>query len=383
VVRDVTRTVDALTATLRAVVVDPAVLLFIVLAPIFYSLLYPQPYLQQRLDAVPVAVVDEDGSSLSREITRYVAGSPDIRLTAVVAGERSALEALGAGQIDGALILPNGLERKVHRRQQAVVAAAGNGAYFLLNQTALTGFAEATQAAGAQVSLRERLQDGASPAEARAAAQPLAFELRRLFNPQQGYANYVVPAVAVLIVHQTLFLGIGTFLATRRERRTAALPYPLAQFTGELLAFSAIGVCGMLYFEGIVMQFYDLPRGGNPWGTIAFSALFAPATVLFSMALGAFFDTRERAMQVWVFASPLLLFVSGYTWPPQSLPALLRIGRWLIPSTPGILGFTQLAQMGARWSEVTPEVLALALSIVLLALPAWWNVRRSLARPIS
>lgn len=363
------RVLFAFAETLRAVARDEAVLLLLIGAPILYSFLYPQPYVAQRLSGVPVAVVDEDGSSLSRRITRYVAAEPDVRLAAVLTAERRAAEALDAGAIDGALVLPAGLERRIHRRQQAVAAALGNGAYFLFDETTLRGFSDAVQAAGDRAARR-----------APDARDPIALDLRRLFNPQSGYANYVVPAVSVLIVHQTLFLGIGTFLATRRERRAAPLAYPVAQYAGEVLAFAAIGVCGMLYYEGAVMRVYDYPRGGNPWGTVAFSVLFAFATVLFSMTAGAFFDRRERAVQMWVFGSPLLLFVSGYTWPPQSLPGFLRAARWLFPSTPGILGFTQLAQMGARWDEIGPDVFALALTAALLVVPAWLAIRSGLAR---
>jgi ABC-2 type transport system permease protein len=369
----------AFTATLRAAFRDPALVVLLIVAPLFYSLLYPQPYIAQRLDRVPVAVVDEDGTALSRRITRYVAATPELDLTGRFAQEQSALDAMGAGTIEGALLIPHGLERAVSSGRQGSAAALGNGAYFLLNKTVLSGFAGAAGAAGSEAALHARLESGEPPAEARVVVAPIAFDLHRLFNPQEGYANYVVPAVAVLIIHQTLFLGIGTFLGTRRERSSAGLAYPPSQFLGELLAFSAIGIGGMLYYEGLVMSFYDFPRGGNPLGTLCFSVLFAFATVLFSMTLGSFFDRRERAMQMWVFTSPLLLFLSGYSWPPQSLPALLRTARWFIPATPGILGFTQLAQMGARWDEIGPEVLALSATIALLAVPAWLCVRGSLS----
>jgi ABC-2 type transport system permease protein len=85
-------------------------------------------------------------------------------------------------------------------------------------------------------------------------------------------------------------------------------------------------------------------------------------------------------MQVWVFTSILLLFVSGYPWPAGSLPEFLRGARWIFPSTPGILGFTKLAQMNASWSEVHAEVFALSATIALLAVPAWLLVRSGLNR---
>lgn len=65
--------------------------------------------------------------------------------------------------------------------------------------------------------------------------------------------------------------------------------------------------------------------------------------------------------QVVVPFSIPLLFMAGYLWPSAALPEVLRVLRWLIPSTAGILGLTQIAQMGASWNDVGPEVLDLSL----------------------
>jgi ABC-2 type transport system permease protein len=249
-----------------------------------------------------------------------------------------------------------------------------------VNKTVLSAFYSSVLTVSAGIDVRYRLASGASRSQARAQRDPLAFDARPLFNPQEGYANYVVPAVGILIVHQTIVIGVGMFLGTRREKRAAAAAYPLAQFAGETLAFTTIGFASALYYCGFVDWFWDYPRGGNLMGTLAFAALFALATALFSMALGSFFDRRERSTQVWVFTSILLLFLSGYPWPASSLPELLRAARWIFPSTPGILGFTKLAQTNASWSEVHTEVLALSATIVLLAVPAWLLVRNGLQR---
>jgi ABC-2 type transport system permease protein len=372
------RTIRAYLETLVAVGRDIGILTILVGAPLFYSILYPLPYKNEIATAIPVAVVDQDASALSRQIARNVAASPRLHLIATYADVEAARRALINGRILGALILPHGLERDVQRRRQAHAVAFGNGAYFLVNKTVLAGFYSSVLTVSAQIDLRYRLASGANLAQARAQRDPLAFDARPLFNPQEGYANYVVPAVAILIVHQTIVIGVGMFLATRRERRPGKSAYPLAQYVGETLAFTTIGFASTLYYCGFVDWFWDYPRGGNLPGTIAFAALFALAASLFGMTLGSFFDRRERPIQVWVFTSILLLFVSGYPWPASSLPPFLQGARWIFPSTAGILGFTKLAQMNASWNQVHAEVFALSAMIVVLAVPAWLLVRSAL-----
>jgi ABC-2 type transport system permease protein len=375
------RVLSAFLDTLVTIGRDFGIMSILVGAPLLYSVLYPLPYKNEIATNIPVAVVDQDGSALSRRIGRYVGANPRLHLIATYPDVEAARRALVGGRILGALILPRNLERDVTRRHQAHAIAFGNGAYFLVNKTVLTAFYSSVLAVSAGIDVRYRLTAGASQAQARAQRDPLAFDARPLFNPQEGYANYVVPAVSILIVHQTIVIGVGMFLGTRRERRTAATAYPLVQYIGETLAFATIGFGSALYYCGFVDWFWDYPRGGNLFGTLAFAALFALATSIFGMALGSCFDRRERSMQVWVFTSILLLFLSGYPWPPDSLPEFLRIARWIFPSTPGILGFTKLAQMNAGWSEVRTEVFALSATIVALGLPAWLLVRSGLGTP--
>ena len=65
-------------ATLAALLRDPGVLLLALVAPVLYSFFYPWPYLHQAPTRVPVALVDADHSSLSRQIARYAAASPKL-----------------------------------------------------------------------------------------------------------------------------------------------------------------------------------------------------------------------------------------------------------------------------------------------------------------
>ena len=78
-------------ATWRQLLGDSGVLLLLVAAPVLYAFFYPWPYADQAVTRVPVALVDLDGSSLSRQIARYAAASPRIELRRVTADEQSAL----------------------------------------------------------------------------------------------------------------------------------------------------------------------------------------------------------------------------------------------------------------------------------------------------
>ena len=76
--------------TLKAIAGDKGVLLIMGLAPLLYGFFYPWPYAQQSVTRVPVAVVDYDHSSLSRQITRFAQASPRIEVRLLTGDEGEA-----------------------------------------------------------------------------------------------------------------------------------------------------------------------------------------------------------------------------------------------------------------------------------------------------
>jgi len=88
-------------------------------------------------------------------------------------------------------------------------------------------------------------------------------------------------------------------------------------------------------------------------------ALYAPAISALGLLLGVWFRDRERAMQVLLLTALPMAFLSGFSWPAETLPAPLQALRWLIPSTSGIQASLRLNQMGASLADVLPQLLTL------------------------
>jgi ABC-2 type transport system permease protein len=357
--------------TVRAMLTDIGVLLLMVLAPVLYAVYYPWPYTTQTVTRVPVMVVDQEHSVFSRQITRWAAASPWLEVVGVVASEQQAQVALWRGEIEGYAILPAGLKRQLLRGQAAPVTVAGNGAYALLNKAVLTGFTEVVASVSAGIELRQLETSGQSALQAGASRSPLSTVLVPLFNPTEGYGSYVVPAVALLILQQTLLMGtallVGTWVETVQHRANAVV------WCGRILGLSSVGFAVGLLFFGWVFLLQDYPRGGNPWGAVLLLLLYVPAVCSCGAWLGVWFGNRERALQVLLFTALPLAFLSGFSWPAEALPHGLRELRWLAPSTAAIQASLRLNQMGASIQEVWPELaclmaLALGNAGLLLAL---------------
>ena len=344
--------------TLKTIAADKGVLLLIAIAPVIYGFFYPWPYAEQAVTRVPVAVVDYDHSNLSRQITRFAQASPRIDVRMVIGDEHQARQALWRGEIEGYAILPRDLKRDVLRGSPAVATVEANGSSALLNKAVLSGFAEAVGTVSAGVEIRKLQASGQSAPQAQAGRNPINTQMVALFNPTEGYGSYVVPAVALLIIQQTLLMGVGMLVGLWAE--TGQHRADAATWLGRILGFSSVGyLSGLLYFSWIFWV-QDFPRGANMGGALVLLAFYIPAICTLGALLGVWFGNRERALQVLLFTALPMAFVSGFSWPAEALPELLQALRWLFPSTAGIQASLRLNQMGAPLVDVAGYLLILA-----------------------
>jgi len=253
--------------------------------------------------------------------------------------------------------LPAELKRQVVRGQSAVVRIEANGAYALLNKAVLYGLSEAVGTASAGIEIKKRQVSGQSTLQALASRSPLNLVPEPLFNPTEGYGSFVVPAVAVLIIQQTLLIGVALFVGSLVEANQHVASVRV--WTGRMLALVSFGGLSGLAFFGWVFVAQGYPRGANPWGALVLLMLWLPAVCNIGALLGLWFADRERALQVLMFTSLPMVFLAGFSWPAQALPEALQTLRWLLPSTAAIQAALRLNQMGAVLWDVREELMIL------------------------
>ena len=362
--------------TWRAMLGDTGALMLLFVGGLVYSFFYPLPYAHETVQQVPVMVVDQDRSALSRQITRYVQAHPAVALVGVTPELSEAQDRLWRQDIAGVLVLPRGLNAKVLAGLPAEVEVAGNGIYLMLNKAALGGLAEAVGTVSAGIELKRLAATTPSAAQAQAQRAPLSLSTVPLFNPREGYGAYLVPGVAVLIIQQTLLMAVAMLLGTWVEDEHRPLPHSTGGYLGALAAFACVPLINSAYYFGFVLWWQGYPRGGNALGLAVFGALFAWCVAALAIWIGSWFRTRERSAQLLLGTAMPAMFLAGLSWPADALPPLLAALRWLLPSTAGVQGFVALNQLGASLHEVRFEVAVLTALAVVFSGLGWWRWRR-------
>jgi len=363
---------------------DFGVLLLFLGATLVYPLLYSAAYAPEVLENTPIALVDNDNSTTSRAFARMVEATQEVSITLETAGMKHAKKAFFEGKIQGILLLPDNFTQEVMRGEQAHVAVYCDGSYFMHYKQVYQGVAEALGTLNAGVQVKQLMADGMARKTAVNAARQIDYSSYPLYNPAGGYGTYVMPAVLILILQQTLLMGIGMLGGTDRERKSFHYLAPLAAnrggaarvVLGKAGAYFSLYMIIAFYLLVLVVRWFNFPQQGEITHILWFVLPLLLSVCFLGLFLATFFKNREMSMIVLLFTSIPLLFLSGFSWPWEAFPSGFRYMAHLVPSTPGIRGFIKINQMGGTLQDASFEWLELWIMTAVFFIAAVWRMQR-------
>src|SRR5258707_13914941 len=326
----------------------------------FYAVFYPQPYLNEALRNVPIAIVDGDGTSVSRELARRIDATSDIAVTMVLPDLVSAEREVFARKIFGILVIPKNFERDVLHGRASAIALYADASYFLVYQRVSGGVVAVARTLGAEVETVRLMGIGVDPALAAAASDPMQLTAVPLFNPQGGYATYVLPGAFVLLLQQILLMGVGLLgslpgVDPGINASDGSRPGPLATVVGKLLAYLLFEAFILPLYLVALPYFYGLPRLGGVVPILIMAVPFVLAVSGLGLVVAAIFRSPLRVQLVLATIGLPFFFQAGVAWPTEVIPDAVHVASFLVPSTSPIGGFTRLAQLGAPLADVRSE----------------------------
>ena len=361
---------------LRQTFRDEGMLIFFILVPLAYPILYSWIYQEQLVREVPVVVVDDSNSSRSREFTRLFDASPDVAVVARCTDMTEARKAVGRQEAFGIIRIPSSFATDIARGKQTAVALYCDMS-IMLNYKAILQTATAVAGdmnAGIQIS-----QSGKTTArQDERTTTPRDFAEVALFNPTGGYADFILPGVLILILHQTLLLGIGLGAGTAREQNRYEDLVPVSRhYNGTFRIVMGKAWCYFMIYLAVgayvilavpaMFGFLQLLSVGP---LLALMTPFLLATIFFGMTISCIVRYRENILLIVVFTTVPLLFLSGMSWPQSAMPGAWQAVAGLFPSTFGIRGFIRLNTMGATLQDIRTEYIALWIQTVAYFLAA-------------
>ena len=363
---------------LRSVMTNPVVVLTVFGGVVFYSFLYPLPYAQQTPREQPIAIVNLDGSQTSLTLERMVDATPQVKVVTRLHTIADAKQAFLNREITGFLVIPEHFYKDLMLGSSPTLAYAADASYFLVYGTVVEGLAQAGGTLGAQVKVSKMVIDGVPLSMASHDYSAIKLNMKPTFNPTMGYIEYVVPAVFVLILQQTLIMAIGLQTGTQRHGRGYWSQVPTgALLFARTLVFVAIYYLLSAYYFGFSFERLNVNHIANAGELLTLLLPFLLGCCGLGLWLGYLLPRRELVTLVVLVSSMPLIFLAGFIWPVESIPAPLLWFADLSPSTWAIKGFLALNQMGATWQQVAKHWTALWVLTVLWGGVAYWIAKRN------
>ncbi|SEC79149.1 ABC transporter permease [Bradyrhizobium erythrophlei] len=325
------------------------------LAPLVYGIYYPQPYLNQILRKLPIAVVDNDLSDLSRQVVETLDASGTLSVTVRARTLAEASTAIDRGYAFAAVQIPPGTERDVLKGLTAHIPVYADATYLFIFRSTAGAVATAIGTLTSELVSRGARADGSLVKAKLASLSPANVLLQPIFNPVGGYASYIVPAAFILILQQTLLIGAamltGTALANSRNT--------VAGVFGRGVAHLTIYLPALALYLIVLPRIYGFSTLGHLPQIFALATVFLLATSFMGQAIGAWFTRPENATILLLATSLPQFFTAGFAWPREAIPpAATALGR-LFPADSAIDGLVRINQLGASIWEVSHDWLRL------------------------
>ena len=363
-----------------------AVLLVLVGGIFIYGLLYNYMYAPNIVTDVPVAIVDNSHSELSRNYIRWLDATPEVEVYEQATDYVEAKEWMQEGKVQGIIYLPYDFENRVFRGDESVFSLYATTDAFL--------YFEALQKASTNVMLATNDKyraDGAaflSPQGliAVAMAKPVNVEGTALYNYTEGYGSYLIPAVMMIIIFQTLLMVIGMVTGDEYSTRgiRAFVPFGRNNRTaffiviGKTTVYCSLYAIFTFFLLGLLPHFFSIPNIGNGLNIIILMIPYLLATSFLGLAASRYFTDSEAPLLMIAFFSVGLIFLSGVSYPLELMPWYWRAVHYILPAAPGTLAFIKLNSMGASMADIQPEYITLWIQTIVYFLFSIWVYKRKL-----
>jgi ABC-2 type transport system permease protein len=345
---------------------DRSTFVMALMIPIFQLVLFG--FIDQTVSNLPTVVVDQDETHYARELMDKLRATHTFKITHVTPDPRAAREDIAAGRARVGVVIPPDFH-------DTRAVGSGSKILVLIDGSDSTVSAQALAAVNGVASdeniqaTNEKIQTGATLPPPALSIQPII-----LFNPDGRTANYIIPGLIAILLQIVAIVLTAISIVREREKGTLeqllVTPIdPLGLMLGKLAPYLFVGIFEMALILFAMRFGFSVPIRGNLLFLFAMALVYLFALLSIGLAISTRAQTQAQAQQMaQMFLLPSI-FLSGYIFPQNGLPFVLRwIGRFL-PATHMIEIMRGVVLREAGPLQLWPNVAALvAISVLMVAM---------------
>jgi len=354
---------------------DPRTLAIIFLIPIIQLVLLGYAATTD-IKHLRTAVLDADRSAESRGLINAYRASNYFEITRYVDSHDDLARLIDNGDVRAGMLIPTGFAADIAARRKAQVGFVIDGSDPTVANTILA----ASQAVGQARSLALAIETlgGRSLPVPQIDVRP-----RVWYNPELKSANFMIPGLMGMIL--AFLATILTALSVVRERELGTLEQiivtpirPIELVIGKVLPYVGVAFFTLIEVLVVGVLWFKVPIHGNVLLLLLLSGLF----LLTSLGLGLLISTIARTQQeamllAWLTILPTI-FLAGFFFPIEAMPAPLRALSYFVPLRYLLIILRGIILKGVGLSVLYDDVIALAIFAVVLVGLAAFRFRKHL-----
>ncbi len=290
----------------------PKNLVFLLIGPIAFAIIFGFVYYNDYLNDITVGVYDQDHSATSRMIIQTFDDSDRFAVTETPSNPDALKKLMDNRIVHLGVFIPKGFEKDIRRGRETGALLIVDGANIAIGNNALATASEILNTLNAGVSIKVFEGKNASPESAEKLAKLFQIQGRVLYDTKMSYKYYVLPGIIMMVVQQ-LFLAI--FVPNFVEDPVNPVQKALICIGTVIVSYGA----SLLFIENVI----GVAFAGSKLLAIGLLSLYLFCLIGSAMSLAAIFRNRMIATQICMMLSMPTFLLAGYIWPVSQMPPVL------------------------------------------------------------
>jgi len=350
---------------------DSGAILILVGALMIYPIIYSIAYKNEVVRELKTTIVDLDRTTTSHQLIKMLEGAEQIEIDHVAVSLNEAKDDFYKGNSGGIVVIPQHFEKDILNGKQTNVSVFADGSYFLIYRQLVAGSVKTVGTFSAGIEIKKLMMEGKTYDQAIQQRDPLSADIHFWFNPSSGYGSFVMPGIIIIILQQTLLIGIGMLGGTAKEKNRDSFLVPVALkkggvlpiLFGKTLSYLTIYAVNCVITMIWIHSWFNYSNQGSYLTVLMLTLPFLLSVIFMGITLSVLFKRRESSIMFMVFLSPIVVFLSGISWPASSIPPIVYNLAHLFPSTIMMPAYLRVRSMGVGIEAIKHEYFLMLLQM--------------------
>lgn len=368
---------------LKIISKDFNLITILILAPLFYSFFYGSIYFNKIETEVAITIVDMDKSKASKKLISNLDSHQSIKVVSAFNDYSEGIYEINSLNTFGLVYIPKDYEKGLKNGKGSDIKLYLNTTKFLVSNDINKAVNEVVMSERDKIKLKFFKLQGFNTTQAEHLIEPIRISVKSLYNTTESYGDFLIPAILILIIQQTLLIGLSESMAKEQEFKTLKSLYKTSNYSivsiikGKGLFYFLLFLSYFFLFHTINYNLFSLPFRGEFFSFTFVTILFLTSIISFTFFISTFFARKILAVQFLSLSSYPIFLLSGYSFPLNEMPIYLQFISSFLPSTAYYNVYTKTAIMGGGFSHIPIQLIHLIILNIFWFFAAYYRINKN------